>query len=150
MSHTLDSAHKEHKIELDELGKFFALFGERQSRGDNRPMPMFSACIDAEWHRLSADPDRLASFCDRHAGIPLVHVPVQGSGRVDWIEEYTARFGPLPPVWFTDASGQIDTAVLHRYERDGTVITSWDCTPVPSEGDEEVATPTLTSAARQR
>lgn len=67
----------------------------------------------------------------------------------DWVDEYTARFGALPPVWFADASGRIDTDILSQYERTGTVVTNWDCSPVPSggDGDGEVATPTRTAAA---
>ncbi|MGW5695208.1 hypothetical protein ACWEWX_30975 [Streptomyces asiaticus] len=138
-------------IELDELGKFFALYAERQSRGDDRVMPMFSACIDAAWHHLATDSAALASFCHRYAGIRVGHRPVKGAGRVDWIDEYTARFGALPAVWFSDASGRIDTDTLSRYERTGTVVTDWDCSPVPSggDGDDEVATPTRTAPARR-
>ncbi|WP_432587019.1 hypothetical protein ABVG11_15205 [Streptomyces sp. HD1123-B1] len=150
MSRTLNTTYKEDRVELEELGKFFALFGERQARGDNRPMPMFSERIDDAWHRLTADSEGLASFCARHAGIPVGHVPVQGSGNVDWVQEYTTRFGALPHVWFTDASGQIDTVALHRYEREGIVVTGWDCTPVPSGGDDEVARSPLTTTACQR
>ncbi|WP_448330769.1 hypothetical protein [Streptomyces sp. DSM 41534] len=138
-------------IELDELGKFFALYAERRSRGDNRVMPMFSARVDAAWHHLATDPADLASFCHRFAGTPIGHAPVKGAGRVDWIDEYTDRFGALPAVWFADASGKIDAEILSRYERTGTVVTNWDCSPVPSggEGDDEVATPTRTAAARR-
>ncbi|MEV6132967.1 hypothetical protein AB0M05_40315 [Streptomyces violaceusniger] len=138
-------------IELDELGKFFALYAERQSCGDDRVMPMFSDRIDAAWHHLATDSAALASFCHRHASIPVGHRSIKGSGRVDWIDEYTARFGALPTVWFADASGRIDTDILSRYERTGTVVTNWDCSPVPSggDGDDEVATPTETAAARR-
>ncbi|MFE9060166.1 hypothetical protein [Streptomyces violaceusniger] len=136
--------------ELDELGKFLTLYAERQSRGDDRVMPMFSARIDAAWHHLAADSGAIAAFCLRYAGIPIGHAPVKGAGRVDWVDEYTVRFGALPPVWFADASGRIDRDTLSRYEHTGIVVTDWDCSPVPSggEGDDEVATPTRTTPVR--
>ncbi|MER7790917.1 hypothetical protein [Streptomyces sp. NPDC097640] len=149
MLHTKEQPSRPDGAELDELGKFFTLYAERQARGDDRVMPMFSARIDAAWHRLNTHPAALAAFSERHAGMPVGHAPLKGSGRVNWIEEYAARFGTLPAVWFADASGWVDTDALGRYERTGTVVTNWDCSPVPGDGGD-VAKPARPATARRR
>ncbi|MES4908221.1 MULTISPECIES: hypothetical protein [unclassified Streptomyces] len=149
MPHAKEQPSRLDGAELDELGNFFTLYAERQARGDDRVMPMFSARIDAAWHQLNTDPAALAAFCDRHAGLPVGHAPLKGSGRVGWVEEYAARFGTLPAVWFTDVSGQVDTDLLGRYERTGIVITDWDCSPVPGDGGD-VAKPPRPATARRR
>ncbi|MBV2155058.1 hypothetical protein [Kitasatospora sp. SUK 42] len=42
-------------VELDELGKFFTIAARRIDAGQAAP-EMFSAAVDAAWHRLVADP----------------------------------------------------------------------------------------------
>ncbi|MFF8310881.1 hypothetical protein [Streptomyces lydicus] len=124
-----------------ELGRFLRLLATRTERNENGFMPMFSAFIDAEWHTLLSDPEAYASFCGANGGAVVGHQPLAGSGPVDWIGEYEAAYGPLTAAWFADASGAVDEGALATYARAGTVVTAWDCGPVPGgDGDDDGVT----------
>jgi len=112
-----------------ELGRFFEVSARQFAT--EQPLPeMFSAAVDAEWHRFLNDPE-YAEFCGRHAGQLVGHVEAKGVGRISWVGAYEEMFGPLPEVWFTDADGVLDAQALARYRDTGEVRAEWDCTPLP-------------------
>ncbi|MFF2808539.1 hypothetical protein ACFVT2_15475 [Streptomyces sp. NPDC058000] len=116
-----------------ELGKFFMVSVGEFEKGHATP-EMFSAAIDAEWHRLLGSPEYV-EFSSRHAGQPLEHVSSCGTGRVSWIATYEKLFGPLPDIWFTDADGTVNHEAAARYRKTGEVWAAWNCSPAP--GDPE-------------
>ncbi|SFC18334.1 hypothetical protein [Streptomyces aidingensis] len=119
-----------------DLGRFLTLFTELEDR--DGVMPMFSAAIDAEWHRLLDDPDAYGRFCDRHTGGARIgHRPLTGQGTVEWVPAYQERYGTLPPAWFADAAGTVDAAAYGAYLRTGTVVTGWDCSPIEGGDDTD-------------
>jgi hypothetical protein len=119
---------------LVELGRFFHL--TRSQPANDEILPMFSAFIDAVWHRLLDHPEQYGAFCQTHAGSPVQHVELVGEGRVNWITAYEKQFGALPDIWFADAEGVVDQAVLDTYHYTGTVTTNWDCSPQRPDGDD--------------
>lgn len=118
-----------------ELGRFFQLAGDLVT-GDVE-MPVFSPAVDEAWHQLLDDPQAHAGFCLEHAGIVLGHLRKAGSGPVEWISLYEKAYGPLPDVWFTDASGAVNEELKAAYQKTGTVVTSWDCHPIPPDPDAQ-------------
>ncbi|MGJ5898352.1 hypothetical protein ACSCBZ_41385 [Streptomyces niveiscabiei] len=114
-----------------ELGRFFEV-SARQFASDQPVPEMFSAAVDAEWHRLLNDPG-YAAFCAEHAGRPVRHVENSGFGRISWVDAYEEMFGQLPQVWFTDADGVLNERAFTRYRETGEVWAEWDCTPLPSD-----------------
>ncbi|MFG2911299.1 hypothetical protein ACGF0D_00165 [Kitasatospora sp. NPDC048298] len=124
-------------VELDELGKFFTITARRIDAGQSAP-EMFSAAIDATWHRLADAPAVHQAFTLRHAGRRLAHVESAGSGFVSWVGAYEEAYGPLPEVWFTDADGTVDAEALARYRESGEVWAEWNCAPAPGDGDDLV------------
>ncbi|MGW3078209.1 MULTISPECIES: hypothetical protein [unclassified Kitasatospora] len=124
-------------VELDELGKFFTIAARRIDAGEGAP-EMFSAVVDAAWHRLLADPVAHEEFALRYASRRLAHVESSGSGFISWVSAYEEAYGPLPEIWFTDADGTLDTQALAHYRETGEVWAEWDCSPAPSDGDELV------------
>ncbi|MBD0672901.1 hypothetical protein BU198_19820 [Streptomyces sp. CBMA156] len=125
---------------MDELGKFFTVTARRIDAGEAAPQ-MFSAAVDAAWHRLAADPAAHHTFTLQHAGRPLAHVESAGSGFISWVGAYEEAYGPLPEIWFTDAEGNVDTEALARYRETGEVRAEWDCSPEPSGGDDDELVP---------
>ncbi|MFJ6771594.1 hypothetical protein ACIQOV_11610 [Kitasatospora sp. NPDC091257] len=124
-------------VELDELGKFFTVTARRIDAGEVAP-EMFSAAIDAAWHRLATDPAAHQAFTLRHAGRTLAHVESAGSGFISWVGAYEEAYGPLPEVWFTDADGMVNAEALARYRETGEVWAEWNCSPEPGDGDDLV------------
>ncbi|MGW7446469.1 hypothetical protein [Kitasatospora sp. NPDC054795] len=127
-------------VELDELGRFFTVAARRIDAGQTAP-EMFSAAIDAAWHRLAADPAAHQAFTLRHAGRTLVHVESSGTGVVSWVSAYEEAYGPLPEVWFTDADGTVNAEALARYRESGEVRAEWNCSPEPGDGDGDELVP---------
>lgn len=112
------------------------------SRETRRPLAMFSAGIDAVWHRLIETGEAYRRFCTRVAGGPVQHVqrefrikhdpntpPENESEHLsfDWIPLYERRYGPLSLAWFAKECGSVDVAAFERYQRDGCVDASWSC-----------------------
>ncbi|MFE6049906.1 hypothetical protein ACFQ6N_04055 [Kitasatospora sp. NPDC056446] len=122
-------------VELDELGRFFTIAAHRIEAGQAAP-EMFSAAVDAAWHRLVSDPAAYDAFALRHAGRRLAHAEDAGTGLVSWVGAYEEAYGPLPEVWFTDAHGTVDTEALAHYRETGEVRASWNCSPEPGDGDD--------------
>ncbi|MFF4038617.1 hypothetical protein [Streptomyces sp. NPDC001816] len=120
--------------ERTELGRFFAVTVRQFEAGQTAP-EMFSAAIDAEWHRLLNDPE-YAQFCSEHADHLIGHVENKGTGPISWVSAYEEMFGPLPKIWFTGKDGQIDTEALARYRQTGVVVAEWDCTPTGGDDDD--------------
>ncbi|MFJ9517527.1 hypothetical protein ACIRPK_04530 [Kitasatospora sp. NPDC101801] len=118
--------------ELAELGKFFEVAARRFAAGEAAP-EMFSTAIDAAWHNLAADSEAHRKFSLEHADRELVHVESAGHGVITWVSAYEEAYGPLPELWFTDASGVTDTRALAVYRETGTVVASWSCGP--ADGD---------------
>ncbi|MGV9267674.1 hypothetical protein ACWDRR_23785 [Kitasatospora sp. NPDC003701] len=131
-----------HGPELTELGKFFTIAARRIDAGEAAP-EMFSAAVDAAWHRLVADPAAHVAFAVEHAGRTLGHVESAGVGFISWVSAYEEAYGPLADIWFTDAGGAVNTAALARYRASGEVWAEWDCSPVPGDGDLVPAKTTL-------
>ncbi|MFE3114129.1 hypothetical protein ACFXKJ_41100 [Kitasatospora indigofera] len=125
--------------ELVELGRFFTIAARRIDAGQAAP-GMFSAAVDAAWHRLLDSPGYEA-FCTAAAGRVLGHHEERGHGHVAWVGAYEEPYGPLPEIWFTDEDGILDTAALARYRKDGTVTASWSCSPAGG-GDDVAPAPT--------
>ncbi|MFI6626469.1 hypothetical protein [Streptomyces sp. NPDC050528] len=117
-----------------ELGKFFQV-SVRQFDADQVAPEMFSAAIDAEWHRLLNDPE-YAAFCTVNVGRLINHVENTGYGRISWVDAYEEMFGQLPEVWFTNAEGVLDVRALARYRETGEVWAEWDCSPIPGDGGD--------------
>ncbi|MET8542950.1 hypothetical protein ABZW03_20200 [Kitasatospora sp. NPDC004799] len=122
-------------VELDELGKFFTIAARRIDAGEVAPQ-VFSAAVDAAWHRLVADPAVYQAFTLQHAGRPLAHVESAGTGYISWVSAYEEAYGALPEVWFAEADGTVDTGALARYRETGEVWAEWDCSPAPGDGDD--------------
>ncbi|WP_329492985.1 hypothetical protein [Kitasatospora herbaricolor] len=101
---------------------------------------MFSAAVDAAWHRL-LDSSDYEAFCTVAAGRVLGHHADRGHGPVAWAGAYEEAYGPLPEIWFTDEDGILDTVALARYREDGTVTASWLCSPAGG-GDDGAPVPT--------
>ncbi|MFD7449444.1 hypothetical protein [Kitasatospora sp. NPDC059827] len=120
--------------ELAELGKFFAIAGRLLGAGRAAPQ-MFSTAIDAVWHQLLEDPAGHAAFAAHHAGRVLGHSPVKGQGFISWTTAYEEAYGPLPQIWFTDATGTVDVEALASYRETGQVWAEWDCSPAPGDDD---------------
>ncbi|MFF0292394.1 hypothetical protein ACFYST_02565 [Kitasatospora sp. NPDC004614] len=120
---------------IGELGKFFTIAGQFFEAGLPAPK-MFSGAIDLAWHRLTEDPSEHDAFTVKYAGRRLQHVEGGGECFIDWVGAYEKAYGPLPEIWFTDADGELDAEALGRYRITGTVWAEWDCSPVPSDGDE--------------
>lgn len=121
-----------------ELARFFELVGQAARSGADPCLPMFSSAVDACWHDMANnEPAGLDQFCREHAGIPLRHVAATGTGPIEWVPDYEARFGPLPIIWFTRRDGSVDTRALEAYQATGTVVTDWDCSPMPTDPDRE-------------
>ncbi|MGW1886556.1 hypothetical protein [Streptomyces sp. NPDC001970] len=129
-----------------ELGRFFAITGDRFRCGDERPPEMFSGAIDAEWHQMLKTPEEYAKFCMTAAGMPLRHAPLKGVGEISWVRAYEEMFGPLPEIWFTAEDDQINQEALNRYRETGTVVAEWDCGPTTGDGDDVVPKPRETVA----
>ncbi|MDH6109916.1 hypothetical protein P3T36_005086 [Kitasatospora sp. MAP12-15] len=121
-------------LELFELGKFFTITGRRLAGGQSAP-EMFSAAIDAAWHRLAEDPIVHSEFAKAHAGRDLTHAETGGRGVIEWVTAYEAAYGPLPVIWFTNSDGVVDSATLARYRETGVVVAEWNCSPAPGDGD---------------
>ncbi|MFE0460316.1 hypothetical protein ACFW1A_13820 [Kitasatospora sp. NPDC058965] len=130
MSTTTDTS-----VQLEELGKFFTITARRFDAGQSAP-EMFSTAIDAAWHELTEDPQAHSAFTAKHAGRELAHAETSGRGFIGWVAAYEEAYGPLPEIWFTDADGNLDTATLATYRETGRVVAEWNCSPAPSDGDD--------------
>jgi len=122
-------------VALTELGKFFTITGQYFNAGLPAPR-MFSGAVDRAWHRLAESPDAHDAFTVTHAGRRLRHAESRGEGFIGWVSAYEKEYGPLPEIWFTGATGELDAEALGRYRRTGEVWAEWDCSPEPSDGDE--------------
>jgi hypothetical protein len=107
----------------EELTKFFRI----AQMAEEAP-GMFSAFIDAEWHRLAETPE-YAEFCQQAVGGSVKHAPINGEGEITWLDLYHEKFGQLPAAWFADKNGIVDTAAFAQYLDTRTVRASWNCTP---------------------
>ncbi|MFE2723258.1 hypothetical protein [Kitasatospora sp. NPDC059327] len=114
--------------ELAELGRFFLITGRRLAAGSTAP-EMFSDAIDSAWHSLIDDATAHEEFTIAHAGRALIHVEGRGEGLVSWVSAYEDAYGPLPEIWFTDASGAVNSESLAHYRSTGEVRASWNCSP---------------------
>ncbi|MGH3852189.1 MAG: hypothetical protein ACRDR6_01550 [Pseudonocardiaceae bacterium] len=120
-----------------ELRKFFQVAAMSE-----QPPQMFSRCIDAEWHRMLAEPG-YEKFCLDTIGRRVGHAQDRGHGVVSWVDTYHDRFGTLPAVWFADADGNVDSEAYARYRagraagQSSHVVTAWDCTPTTGDGDDD-------------
>ncbi|WP_035799833.1 hypothetical protein [Kitasatospora mediocidica] len=121
-------------VELAELGKFFKITARRFDAGEAAP-EMFSTAIDAAWHQLAEDAEAHSAFTAEHAGRAIVHAETGGRGFIAWVAAYEEAYGPLPEIWFTDASGVVDTTALAAYRKTGQVVAEWNCSPAPGDGD---------------
>jgi hypothetical protein len=121
-------------VELIELGKFFEITARRFDTTQSAP-EMFSTAIDAAWHQLAEDPQAHSAFTAEHAGREIIHAETAGRGLIAWVAAYEEAYGPLPEIWFTDASGSVDTAALATYRKTGRVVAEWNCSPAPGDGD---------------
>lgn len=121
-------------IERRELGRFLTIAGQRFDSGDTAP-EMFSRAVDAAWHRMLATPE-YKEFSKQHAGSVLGHCERGGTGPITWVSAYEETYGPLPEIWFTDASGVLDHAAFACYRNTGTVVAEWDCGPTTGDGDD--------------
>lgn len=124
-----------------ELGRFLVLHTARTARGETGVMPMFSKLIDAEWHNLLTNWHVYRAFCGERGAAAAGHQQLTGSGPVGWIAEYEASYGPLTSAWFADASGVVNEDAMAVYTRTATVVTAWDCSPAPGDGDDVVKKP---------
>jgi hypothetical protein len=109
----------------EELAKFFQL--AESSPG------MFSTFIDKEWHRLAETAD-YDDFCRDAVGRVVAHLPICGEGEVAWLNDYHELWGALPPVWFADETGVVDSSSYGRYLDTRTVHASWNCSPDTDPG----------------
>jgi hypothetical protein len=115
----------------EELSKFFTV----AMMADEAP-GMFSAFIDAEWHRLMETPD-YPDFCMRSVGQHVGHAPsLDGEGEIPWIDVYHQLFGALPGAWFADETGVVDTDSMATYLDTQTVRASWNCSPTSGDPDK--------------
>ncbi|MFD8144875.1 hypothetical protein [Streptomyces sp. NPDC059708] len=110
-----------------ELGRFLTLAGLRHRAGEPAP-EMFSGAVDAAWHQALED-EGYPTLCAGTAGELVNHAESGGHGPIIWISAYEAAYGPLPDIWFTDADGHLDAALLTLYRETGTVTASWNCGP---------------------
>jgi hypothetical protein len=131
----------EPSVELVELGKFFTISARRFDTGQTAP-EMFSAAIDAAWHRLAKDPRAHHAFANEHAGRKLDHIETAGHGFIAWVPAYEEAYGPLPEIWFTTRNGTVNEQSLSRYTETGTVVAEWNCSPAPGDGDVLPEAPT--------
>jgi hypothetical protein len=113
----------------EELAKFFAI----AAMAEEAP-GMFSAYIDAEWHRFASS-DGYPAFCEQAAGRRVTHDGTCGEGAVAWVELYHQAYGALPAVWFADDDGVVDDGAYARYVDTRTVHGSWNCTATTNDGD---------------
>ncbi|MCY9784142.1 hypothetical protein KIK06_09575 [Nocardiopsis sp. EMB25] len=113
-----------------ELARFFTI-----AETAERAPEMFSAYIDAEWHRLLGTPE-YETLCRQAVGHGVGHRPDAGSGTPSWIAAYHERFGRLPAVWFAAADGSVDTALRRDYLNGVPFVTAWDCTPTTNDEDD--------------
>ncbi|WP_147255326.1 hypothetical protein [Streptomyces sp. PT12] len=121
------------RAELEaELARYLSITGHRFATGQESPQ-MFSGLIDRVWHEKMQDPVAYAEFCAAHAGEPVAHAPVTGSGPVNWIVDYERRFGTLPDAWFMGADGVVNEPLRREYHRTGAVTRAeWICSPRPT------------------
>lgn len=120
-----------------ELKKIFQVAVSPQCEGNVVCMP--SCYVDTVWHKLLKDKKAYRRFCLGAVGVVVAHLPNKGEGVLDWVPIYEARFGRLPPVWFTNPAGDLNASVHMAYLMIGTVRTSWDCTPLKCETGKTVA-----------
>jgi hypothetical protein len=93
-----------------ELARYFQIADLAQ-----RAPEMFSAFIDAEWHRLLESKGDYSRFCLEAVGHMVGHQEGTGYGVVTWVELYHQRFGTLPGAWFASAEGVVDVAAYESY-----------------------------------
>ncbi len=122
----------------EELCRFFLI-----AAASEQPPQMFSRCVDAEWHRMLAEPG-YDEFCLCTIGRRVGHVEDAGHGVVSWLDTYHDWFGTLAAVWFADGDGTVDRDAYARYQagrtvagQSGLVVTAWDCTPTTGDGDDD-------------
>lgn len=128
---TLPSAEADTDDAFTELARFFAVAVD-----STQMCPMFSTFIDQTWHTMLSTPDAYAKFSLTACGQVLGHQETVGEGRILWVADYEAHFGALPPLWFTDATGTVDTIAYATYRATGEVFHSWDCNPITDVDDE--------------
>lgn len=120
-------------VAREELAKFFAI----ADLADRAP-EMFSAFIDAEWHRMLDNQATYRAFCNDAVGHAVGHQPDSGRGTPSWLALYHARYGTLPAIWFANEAGEIDAELYGRYlatSPAAPLITAWDCTPTTGDPD---------------
>jgi hypothetical protein len=113
-----------------ELGKFFNLAGEGIS---NLLMPQ--GIIDEVWHEKLKDNEKYLEFCFDHANAQIDHVETNGTGELEWVENYEKKFGKLNQAWFVDKNGVLDFDTYQEYLKNGKLIMSWDCGPILTDTD---------------
>lgn len=111
----------------DELRKFFqvaVIFLKKTGKVAG----MAKCYVDSYWHKLIENKAEYAEFCRDAIGCHVVHLEAKGD--MGWISIYEKHFGPLPPVWFTDLEGVIESEKYARYIK-GSIpaLDSWQCTP---------------------
>ncbi|WP_344102173.1 hypothetical protein [Nocardiopsis rhodophaea] len=136
-----------------ELAKFFVIADLASESPE-----MFSAYIDAEWHRMLGTKEYRA-LCREAVGHRVCHVTAPGSGTPSWLNLYHERYGTLPSVWFADRNGTVDQELYGHYLRNrggllsseksaaqAPLIVTWDCQPTTNDEDDfQTATPPKTN-----
>lgn len=107
----------------EELAKVF------QIAKDGVPVDVFSKAVDSVWHEMLEDEATYVEFCYKTVGVVIGHKESKGSGRVGFIKAYERRFGRLPDIWFTDATGRLIETQYGEYRDTGSVSASWNCRP---------------------
>ncbi|MBB6170064.1 hypothetical protein HNR23_000124 [Nocardiopsis mwathae] len=143
------------EIARTELAKFFVIADLASESPE-----MFSAYIDAEWHRMLGTKEYRALYRDA-VGHSVGHVSAPGSGTPSWLGLYHERYGTLPCVWFADKNGAVDRELYGRYLRNRggrlhsddapaevPLIVTWDCQPTTNDGDDfQTASPPETEGS---
>lgn len=121
----------------EELHKFFLI-----AATSAQPPQMFSRYIDAEWHRMLAEPGYEEFRLDA-TGRRVGHAKDAGQGVVSWVDIYHDWFGTLPAVWFADEDGNVDCDAYALYQAGraagalSRVVTAWDCTSTTGDEDDD-------------
>lgn len=123
-------------VAREELKKFFQVAVTRQEDGKKTGMP--TCYVDAFWHRLLKEPAQYGRFCTEAVGAYADHLPYNGEGVLEWVPDYEALFGKLPPIWFTDLDGILDEAMYAEYMETGSMRASWNCIPLSPLKEKEL------------
>ena len=112
--------NKRHHIEaVEELKKFLAI----KILKEPHPLGMFSPIVAAAWHAFILDTIKYESFCKKHYGKTIHHIP-GGGAHIDnsiWMSMYREWFGLFPPVWKLDIGGTEIPGYEHSMNVEGNL-----------------------------